>query len=338
MADTNWLEQEGTILIVDDLESNRFLLKNILGGYCIFEAEDASEALAIMGRQNIDLVLLDIMMPNLSGYEVCKVIKGHDLWRSTQVIFISSLNDVDSRIQAIAAGADDYISRPFHMHELLARVKSSLRTKQYYEHMESLDTILFMLASIVESKDKYTEEHLKRMANYAERLAQLAGLSARQQGIVRYGAILHDIGKIGIPDSILGKPDKLTREEYEIIKTHTILGAQIVQSMRIGKELGLIIRGHHEQWDGSGYPDGLADEQISIGARIVSVCDVYDAITTKRSYKPVFSQQQAIEELTKFSARQFEPRLVDIFVKNIHWITADNAEQASENFLATVTL
>lgn len=328
MKATNWLEEEGIILIVDDLKSNRQLLKSILKGYQLFEAENVNQALAIMEERGVDLVLLDIMMPDASGYDLCKAIKSHDLWRSTQVVMVSALRDAESRIQAIAAGADEFISRPFHIYEMRARVKSSLRVKQYYDQMESLDTILFMLAATVESKDQYTEGHLKRIANFAEKLAELAELTPRQQSVIRYGATLHDIGKIAVPDSILGKPGKLTPEEFEVIKTHAAKGAQIVQSMRVGKELGAIIRGHHERWDGRGYPDGLAGEQIHIGARIVSICDVYDAITTARSYKPALSRAAAIQELLMNAGSQFDPRLVELFVGNVESVAGEEGTAA----------
>ncbi len=317
MANINWLEENGNILIVDDILRNRILLRGILQGYRLIEVENQEQALEVLKTQNIDLALLDIMLPDSTGYELCKIIKSHDQWRAIQVIMVTSLNDVDSRVQALASGADDFISRPFHIHELLATVKSSLRAKQYYDQMESLDSILFMLAAVVEKKDKYTEGHLRRIAIYAEALAQLAGCSAREQSLIRYGAILHDIGKIGVSESILGKPGKLTDEEYEIMKEHTTIGAQIVANMKIGKELAGIIRGHHERWDGSGYPEGLRGEQIPIGARIVSICDVYDAITTARSYKPAFSHESAIAELQQNAGSQFDPNLVRIFTENI---------------------
>jgi len=310
-----------TILVVDDNAMNRELATDLLddAGYLVQQANDGHEALNLLDQNsaNIDVILLDVMMPGIDGYETCRRIKDHPIWRLIPVIMLTALNDVNSRILALDAGADDFLSKPFNEEELLARVRSSTQVKHLHDQLEDTESILFALANVVEIKDQYTDQHLKRMAQYSERLAQLVGLSEAEQRIVRYGGILHDIGKVGISDVILLKPGKLTPEEYETIKTHAVLGEQIVRPMRFGEQVGPIVRGHHERWDGKGYPDGLSGHTIPLGARIVALCDTFDAMTSDRPYRKALPIHTAIEELKKYRGAQFDPYLLDIFVSHL---------------------
>ncbi len=309
-----------TVLVVDDNALNRELAMDLLmdAGYLVLQAEGGEATLTLLeNNHGIDVILLDVMMPGLNGYETCRRIKEHHLWRLVPVVMLTALSDVDSRVAALDAGADDFLSKPFNEEELLARVKTSARVKELHDQLEDTESILFALANVVEVKDEYTDNHLKRMAHFSERLAHLADLTPTDQRYVRFGGILHDIGKVGISDMILRKPGKLTLQEYEIIKAHTVLGEQIVQPMRFGTQVGPIVRGHHERWDGLGYPDGLSGEKIPVGARIVTICDTFDAMTSDRPYRKALSAEMAIEELRKHAGTQFDPSLVEIFLQHL---------------------
>jgi putative two-component system response regulator len=303
-----------TVMVVDDESTYRDIVRLVLRDHQVVPVENGKMALEMLYRQNIDIVLLDVGMPDVNGYEVCRQIKRNPLWRGIPVIILTASNRMADRILALDAGADDYISKPIDVNELLIRVRSSARTKQYFDQLENTEAVLFTLANVVEAKDQYTKNHLKRIASMAMRLAHHAGLSQHEQRMVWYGGTLHDIGKVGISDMIIKKPDKLTPEEYEIVKQHTVLGERIVTPLRYGKFIGPIVRGHHEYWNGSGYPDGLQGEAIPIGARVVTICDVFDALTTDRSYRAAYSQDYAFLKVENLSGKAFDPRLVELFL------------------------
>jgi len=316
-----------TILVVDDNPMNRELATDFLGGagYPVIQAENGEQALSLLANNHtIDMVLLDIMMPGLNGFETCQRIKEHHLWRLIPVVMLTALTDVRSRVTALEAGADDILCKPFEEEELLARVKTSVQVKKLHDQLEDTESILFTLANVIEVKDEYTDNHLKRMAQYSERLAQLAGLSPTDQRFVRFGGILHDIGKVGISDMILLKPGKLTPQEYDKIKEHSVIGEQIVQPMRFGKQVGPIVRSHHERWDSGGYPDGLKGEDIPIGARIITICDTFDAMTSDRPYRKAIPADVALEEIKTHAGTQFDPNLVKIFVQNLDKIREED--------------
>ena len=321
---------QSKIMVVDDNELNLELATDLLesADYQVAQASDGEGALAYLEQNNgdVDLILLDVMMPGLDGYETCQRIKDHQVWRLIPVVMLTALSDVNNRVKALEAGADDFLSKPFNEDELLARVKTSAQVKQLHDQLEDTENILFALANVVEVKDHFTDHHLKRMAHFSESLARLVGLSEIEQRHMRFGGILHDIGKVGISDTILRKPGKLTPEEYEIIKEHTVLGEQIVQPMRFGAQVGPMVRGHHERWDGGGYPDGLSGEQIPLGARIISVCDTFDAMTSDRPYRKALPDQVAKEELQNNTGSQFDPELAKIFIENLDSIRAQDTD------------
>ncbi len=316
---------QSTILVVDDNLLNRELAAELLSGegYQVAEAETGEAALALLENREVDTILLDVMMPGIGGYETCRRIKAHPYWRLIPVVMLTALADVDSRVKSLEAGADDFISKPFNETELLARVKSSTHVKNLHDQLEDTEKILFALANVVEVKDQYTDRHLQRMARFAEGLARLAGLDTIGQRDIRYAGILHDIGKVGISDTILRKPGKLTTAEYDVIKTHTILGDQIVRPLRFGHTVGPMVRGHHERWDGKGYPDGLAGETIPLGARIIAVCDTFDAMTSDRPYRKALTPEIALAELRQQAGTQFDPHLVEIFTLHLDEICAE---------------
>lgn len=304
-----------TVLIVDDTAVNRRVAMFALTGCTVLEASDGDEAINLLdSHDDIDVVLLDIMMPRVSGYEVCRYIKDHPRWRMIPVIMLTALNDVDSRVAALQAGADDFISKPFDELELRARVMNSARAKHFSDQLEDTKDILFALANMVEVKDHFTNDHLHRLEKITSQFCDLLGMAVKDQEIVRYGGILHDIGKVGISDTILLKPSRLTPEEFDVVKTHTLIGFNIIQPLRMGKMVGPIVRGHHEYWNGEGYPDGLKGEDIPLGARIIGICDVFDALTSDRPYRKRILVEDTLWYLKDRSGVQFDPDLVHVFV------------------------
>lgn len=282
----------------------------------MLEAADWESAhLALITHDHVDVVLLDIMLPGVNGYQICQKIKEHERWRAIPVIMLTALTSVECRITAFNAGADEFINKPFSIAELQARVQSSARAKRYKDQYESPENILFTLTNVVASKDLYTNGHLLRIGRMTEHFCQMLQLTPQEQETIRYGGILHDIGKVGISDAILLKPAKLTTQEYEIIKTHPITGYNMVSSLHIGKQVGPIIRGHHERWDGSGYPDGLRGDEIPLGARIIGICDVFDALMSDRPYRKAIPGTAALNYIQENSGKYFDPELVSIFAE-----------------------
>lgn len=305
-----------TILVADDNLTNRQIVIYSFADSIVHEAEDGQGAIDFLhANDQVDVVLLDVMMPGLSGFETCRKIKEHPRLRTIPVIMVTALTGVESRVEALQAGADDFISKPFEIAELRARVYTSARAKRYYDKLEDTENILVTLASVVESKDPYTQGHLQRIRDLTISFSQLLGLKPQEQELIKFGGLLHDIGKVAISDSILLKPGKLTPEEYETIQTHTIAGDTIVHSLKNGKLLGPIVRGHHERWDGSGYPDGLVGQDIPLGARIISICDVFDALTTDRPYRAKLPVQESLGYIRSQAGIQFDPELVKVFLE-----------------------
>lgn len=305
-----------TILVADDNITNREIVFYTFADSTVIKVENGQSALDVLSvNDQIDVVLLDIMMPGLSGFEVCQRIKAHPRWRTIPVIMLTALNSVESRVEALQAGADDFISKPFNISELRARVYTSTRAKRYYDQLEDTENILMTLAAVVESKDPYTNGHLRRISDLTASFCKHLGLGLREQEVIKYGGLLHDIGKVAISDLILLKPGRLTPEEYEIIKTHTMVGDTIVRSLKLGKQVGPVVRGHHERWNGSGYPDRLSGLEIPLGARIIGICDVFDALTTDRPYRKKVSVQEGLDYIRSQRGIHFDPEMVEIFLK-----------------------
>lgn len=287
----------GTILIADDEEANRELLSEILSaeGFRVAVAVDGAVALEEFKRAKPDLVLLDVMMPRLSGFEVCRQLKAYAETCLTPIILTTSLSAKEDRVAGIQAGADDFLTRPIDKLELLARVRSLLRLKAHTDELERAELVLFALARSIEAKDVYTQNHCDRLAEYAVRLGREIGLPSEQIVALRRGGIVHDIGKVAVPDAILLKPGKLTEDEWKVMREHPVVGERICAPL---KSFGLvlpIIRHHHERLDGSGYPDGLKGEQVPVTARVLQIVDVYDALTTTRPYRQALSTAEALE-------------------------------------------
>jgi putative two-component system response regulator len=304
------------ILVVDDDPTIVELLTRMLrrDGYEVLTARNGLEALDMVASQRPDLVLLDVTMPKMDGFTVCRRLKDDEQTALIPVTMLTGLDDIDHRRRGIEAGADDFLAKPIDQITLRARIRTQLRLKRLTDHLEHTENVIFMLAAAVEAKDPYTEGHLQRISAYAEQLALACGLSADETSAVRYGGLLHDIGKIGVSDSILLKPGPLTTDEYEQIKQHPSIGERIIGQMRFAREVGPIIRGHHERWDGSGYPDGLAGERIPLGARIIGIVDSYDAMITNRPYRHALPLPQVMERLQAGRSSQFDPAALEAFI------------------------
>ena len=258
-------------------------------------ADDGQAGLEEFVRNQPDLVLLDIMMPRVDGVEVCRQLKKNPESRLTPVVLVTALSAKEDRVRGIEAGADDFLTKPVEGIELLARVRSLLNLKTYTDELERSESVLFALARSIEGRDPYTGGHCERLSNYSELLGRRIGLPEEQIIALRRGGIVHDIGKVAVPDAILLSTRKLTPEEWKSIRQHPAVGESICKPLRSLQSVLPIIRHHHEKLDGSGYPDGLKADQIPLTARIMSIVDIYDALTTKRTYRDALSTERALE-------------------------------------------
>lgn len=285
-----------TILIVDDEPAYRNLLSALLRtqGFRVFTASDGIEALDQFAHQQPDLVLLDVEMPHLNGFEVCKRLKDNPETRLTPIVLITGLTASEERIRGIEMGANDFLTKPVERTELLARVRSLLSLKAYTDELERAESVLFALAKSIEGKDPHLEGHCERLSTYSAHLGQRVGLKPEEITALRRAGIVHDIGKVAVPDNILLKAGPLTIEERLIMSEHPVIGERICSPLKSFKLVLPIIRHHHERRDGSGYPDGLKGDQIPVGARVLQLADVYDALTTARPYKEAFSREHAL--------------------------------------------
>ena len=310
-------DRTSSVLVVDDLEANGRLMERLLSrdGYRLRIAHDGQEALEAVAQEQPDVILMDVLMPKLDGFEACRRIKDDPATRLIPVVLVTALADTDSRIKGLEVGADDFISKPFSEPELRARVRSLLRIKHYTDELDSAESVILSLALTIEMRDGSTDGHCQRLAGYAAALGSALGLEMQEIAALRLGGFLHDIGKVGIPDSILLKPDRLTPEEYEIMKQHTIIGDRLCGELRSLRRVRPIVRHHHERQDGSGYPDGLRDDAVPLLAQIMGVVDVFDALTTPRPYKEALPVAQANRMLLEEVERGWRSRaLVETFI------------------------
>ncbi len=284
-----------SILVVDDHRLNAELLREMLAtrGYHALVVSSAAAAEEQIRHAAPDLILLDVIMPGKTGYELCRELKDDPETRLIPIVMITGLNAHEDRLKAIEAGADDFLSKPVSPEELFARVKSSLRLKEFTDELETAESVLCTLGRSVEARDPYTEGHCERLARNASDLGRYLGLDEESIVALRRGGYLHDLGKIAVPDEILKKGSNLTPAEWEIMKQHPITGETICRPLKSLRLVLPIIRHHHEHTDGSGYPDGLRDSGIPLLPRILQVVDIYDALRTARPYKPALPHEQA---------------------------------------------
>src|SRR5271154_5451522 len=309
-----------TILIVDSEDINRRLLKAIFktAPYRMLEARKASEAMALLQSEKIDLVILDLMLPEMSGPELCRWMKAHRTTQLIPVLMITNILGVENEIVGISSGADEFLIKPLHPAVVRTRVRAMLRNKPLIDSLDEAETILLALAQTVEHRDPYTGKHCQRLAVASVMLGEALGLPSQDLTSLYRGGYLHDIGKIAIPDSILFKQGGLTEQEWEVMRSHPARGEEICRPMRSLAPVLPIIRSHHERWDGSGYPDGLAGENIPLLARILQVADIYDALTTERPYKPALTPEDAFAVMEEEVRRGWrDPELVPLFASTI---------------------
>jgi len=302
---TEGLPLRPTILVVEDDRPNRELLVRLLSrhGYIVASVADGEAALAAVEEKRPDLILLDVGLPGLDGFEVCRGIKDRTTTRLTPVVMVTGLHDREHRMKGIEAGADDFLSKPYDEEELSARVGSLVRLKRYTDELESAESVILSLALTVEARDPYTEGHCQRLAAYATVLGAQLKLHGDEIAALRRGGYLHDVGKIGVSDAVLNKPSKLTSAEYDAMKQHTVIGERLCGQLRSLATVRPIVRHHHERRDGSGYPDGLRGDEIPLLAQIVGIVDTYDSITTTRPYREALSPEHAYAELRNEVAR-----------------------------------
>ncbi len=342
------MEFQENILVVDDDNYVRESLVKILHsvGYRTIEAADAGTAQSIINTEFIGLAVLDIRIPGSSGFELMSYIQSKH--SDVDVIFVTAYGDVETAAEAINLGAYDFIQKPFHAYNVLLAVRRAVekrrlisQKKNYQgnlerkvkeqmiamrlrneEKLQLINNTIKSLVQTLEAKDKYTEGHSRRVADTALALSARLGFDRREQEEIHLAGLFHDIGKIGVKESILHKMGKLTPEEYENIKTHVVVGVKILDQIPQFKRIAKIIRHHHEFYDGSGYPDGLEGENIPIGGRILAICDAYDAMTTDRPYRSKLSVEQACAIILRNQGRQFDPKLIEHFMRIVGYEAA----------------
>lgn len=307
-----------TILLVDDEPVNLQVLKHTLEDqYRLLFATNGAKAIELANSQVPDLILLDIMMPKLSGYDVCKALQNNALTSGIPIIFITALSDESNEQLGFDMGAVDYITKPFSPAIVRARVKSHLSLVQMNILKQTRLQIIQCLGTAAEYKDNETSKHIIRMSHYSHIMAEAAGYNADAAEELFQAAPMHDIGKIGIPDSILKKPGKLDPDEWEIMQQHTTIGAQIIgkHESSLLQLSAVIALNHHEKWDGSGYPQKIKGDDIPHEARIITIADVFDALTSVRPYKKAWSVEEAVSYIKDKAGTQFDPTLVPIFLQ-----------------------
>jgi len=305
------------ILVVDDNQDNSLLMRELLSsrGYDVDTAGTAEEAEELIRAQHFDLILLDVVMPGKSGYDLCQELKNDSKTRLIPVVMITGLSDREDKVRGIEAGADDFLNKPIFPEELFARVKSLIKLKEFTDELDSAEDVLCTLGLSVEARDPYTEGHCERLARYASDLGRHLGLDDDSIVALKRGGYLHDLGKIRIPDEVLKKGANLTAADWQIMRQHPIYGETICKPLRSLRLVLPIIRHHHEHWNGSGYPDGLFGEDIPLLARILQVVDVYDALRTERPYKPALPHEQAASTMRdEAEAGLWDKRLVEAFL------------------------
>lgn len=328
-----------TLLLVDSDAVGRQLLRGVLkvARYRILEAVDVLEAIAILRNEKVDLVITDLLLRDLSGLDLCRRLRAERSTRLIPILVVTSVQTIESEIAGLESGANEFLVKPISPMALRTRIRAMLRTKHVIDSLDEAESILFAMARIVDSRDSDTGDHCERLADLSVLVGSAMGLPPGDLSALRQGGYLHDIGKVATPDAILFKPGPLTQEEWVIMRQHTTIGESICRPMRSLRPVLPIIRHHHERWDGSGYPDGLCGEKIPLLARILQIADIYDAITSRRSYKAAFGSDEALELMRQEVDRGWrDPALFELFlgvIKEIREIREDRKVAGSGNLL-----
>lgn len=314
-----------TILVVDHVDINRQLLKGMLkaGPYRLLEARQPMDALAILEREPVDLIIAELIMGDassrtFSGLDFFRRVKANRHTRLIPILIITSVQGIDNEVAGLESGADEFLIKPLQPAVVRTRIRTMLRNKRTIDSLEEAETILFALAQTVEQRDKETGNHCQRLATLSVALGAALGLPDDDLQALYRGGFLHDIGKIAVPDAILFKRGMLNEEEWAVMRSHTWKGEEVCRPMRSLAPVLPIIRNHHEKWDGSGYPDGLAGEQIPLLARILQLADIYDALTSRRSYKSAYTAEEAVAILEKEAGMGWrDPELISVFCEMV---------------------
>jgi cyclic di-GMP phosphodiesterase len=324
------MRNAGKVLVVDDYEANLRGLGQLLrsAGYSVLTAANGRDALDIVRRERPDVVLLDVIMPELSGVDVCRELKRSPETCLVPVILISGAQERQTIVAGLEAGADDFLTKPIDAEELYARVRSLMRLKRVTDDLESAESLFLTLGRVIEARDPYTEGHCERLAEYATALGRRLELEAADIDALYRGGFLHDIGKIAVPDRVMLKKGRLTRIEYELMKRHPVVGDQLCATVRSLERVRPIVRHHHERIDGGGYPDRLAGDAVPLLAQIVSVVDVFDALTTDRPYRKALRAETAYQMLRDEARGGWCPlSLVECFI-DLHAATGLELDRA----------
>jgi putative two-component system response regulator len=306
------------VLGVDDEPNALMVLEGLtLGeGHLFHGTTDPSEAFGLVLQHMPDVILLDVMMPRISGYEICRAVKANAVTRTIPVVLLTALDSREDRLRGIEAGCDDFLSKPFDRIELRARVRSLARTKRMNENLDHAETVLATLARAVEAKDGTTGDHCDRLTRNGLAFGRFLGLNRPDLQALARAGVLHDIGKVGIPDAVLLKPAKLTSEEWVVMRRHPVIGAELLAPLRTMDRVVPIVRHHHERWDGGGYPDGLKGERIPLLARVFQVLDAFDALTSVRPYKAALGADEALALLQAETLQgKWDPSIIEAFAR-----------------------
>lgn len=304
------------VLVVDDMATNRGLLRQVLSPnqYEVSEATGGEEALSLVRTEAYDVVLLDVMMPGMDGFEVCKRIRQDPDLTLLPVILLTALGSPDDVAQGMEVGATDYVSKPFNAVELLARINAAVERKRLIDRLDNTEAVLFSLARMVEARDEDTGDHCDRLSHMGVVFGRELGLAYEEIDALRRGGVLHDIGKLGIPDAVLLKKGKLDADEWRVMKQHTTIGAALCAPLKSMRKTVDIVHCHHERWNGSGYPQGLKGEDIPFLARVFQIVDVFDALSSERPYKPAFPRDKVLSIMEEETAKGYwDPDLVQRF-------------------------